>query len=77
MTSRQSRLQLEFYSYAQLAAMWHCRVKTIQNWVCRERREGRPVHGFYRVVDRLRREFLIRGDSAEALRCRYRRLRVK
>jgi hypothetical protein len=79
MTARdvRARLTLEFYSYAQLAAMWHRAQGTIRNWVWAERRAGRQIVGFYRLTTGgARREFLIRGDSAERLRARYVRERV-
>ncbi len=68
----QTRLALELYSYQQLARIWHRTVETLQNWVSQDRRAGFPIYGVYRLNRRhQRREFLIRGDSAEAVWARH------
>jgi hypothetical protein len=70
--SPQTRLELELYSYEQLARTWHRSVGTLRNWVSADRRAGFLIYGVYRLDSHHRhREFLIRGDSARAAHDRH------
>ena len=61
-----------FYTYAQLAELWHVHPVTIRKWVCADKKAGFHAVVAYRF-DRhqRRRHALIREDLAIALFARH------